>query len=153
MSGSSARRALVAATIALASVMGLSGCVAMPPRTVAPEHVEEVVEQWDQVDASVDGDASVILSFDLPADVDDATWDAMLDLELVAGDALLAADAGYLDGNGTDGVVYDVFFYGLDHEDMWAILEPVYADAPIAWSTTQLWERWDDAAPAVELTQ
>lgn len=146
-------RLVARVAVAMAATLALAGCVVAPPSGHLAQY-DEVQEHWDDVPESVVGDATIMMTFtDLPAADDDAAWDALLSLELEAGDALMAAGMGYLDGNGSDGVVYDVFFMGPDHEAMWQVIEPIYDDAPIAWSTVSMWASDDDAEPAVELTQ
>ena len=146
---------LVASVAALiVCAFSLAGCVIAPPSTPHLAHYDEVEEHWEDVPDGIDDDASIIVTFtDLPDADDDAAWEALLDLELEAGEALVAAGLGYLDGNGSDGVVYGVFFYGSDHEAMWEVVEPVYADAPVAWSAVRMWASSEDVEPAVELTQ
>jgi len=45
-----------------------------------------------------------------------------------------------------------VFFYGDDADEMWRVLEPVFAEAPIPWTRVELSDGSDDASPEV-LTQ
>lgn len=86
-------------------------------------------------------------------DDDDAVWAEMLARELSSGDALLDAGVGYLDGNGSDGAVHEVFFFGNGHEAMWSIIEPIYADVPVPWSEVQAWGSWEAEEPVLVLTQ
>ncbi|QCR18740.1 hypothetical protein [Agrococcus sp. SGAir0287] len=153
----SARLAAALATTMLAAA-ALSGCVLLPPQqTIPTAHLadgDELAEYWDDVPEEVQGDASIVMTFtDVPAADDEAAWEALTTLEMEAGVALVDAGVGYLDGNGSDGVVYDVFFYGLDHEAMWDVVEPIYADAPIAWSSVTMWDSFEATEPAVELVR
>lgn len=149
------RTRIAALVAAMLAGVTLAGCVVTPPApTPHLAYADELEEHWEDVPDDLADDATIMMTFtDLPDAADAAAWDAMLARELEAGDALMAAGVGYLDGNGSDGVVYDVFFVGSDHEAMWAIVEPVYADAPIAWSSVMMWASAEDMEPTVELTR
>lgn len=81
--------------------------------------------------------------FDLDA------MDSLLDTELAADEALQAAGAGWIDGNEIGEHQYDLYFAGTDREEMWAVLEPVFAAAPIRWSRVELRDGLDDPAAIV----
>lgn len=157
------RAALSASLVAVSALLGLTACVVLPPPSSiavgAPitdeEHGERLEEHWDDVDPVLqDVGQSIIMRFsDVPAEPDDPAWEEMFMVELAAGDALLDAGIGYLDGNGSDGEVYEVFYYGSDHEAMWSIIEPMYDEAPLAWSEVQGWVSIEAEEPALLLTR
>jgi hypothetical protein len=163
MHGLSMPRRAAAVGLALLALTGLTSCIALPPALppdvgvpiTDAEHAEQLAEHWEAVDPGLqDTSASILMSFSgLPEDADDRIWDDMFRIELAAGDALLDAEIGYLDGNGSDGEVYEVFFLGSDPHAMWAIIEPFYVDAPLAWSKVQGWESLEAVEPALDLSQ
>ncbi len=149
--------------VAALALVSLTACIGLPPSSPADvgvpitdeEHGERVQEHWDDIDPALqDAEQSIIMSFsDLPTDPDDVVWEEMFFLELAVGEALLDAGVGYLDGNGSDGEIYEVFYWGNDHEAMWSIIEPMYADAPLAWSEVQGWVSFEAEEPALVLTR
>ena len=146
---------------ALVVLTGATACIATPPPRVDvgvpiadPEHGRQVEEHWDRIDpALLAGEQSIVVRFqDWPVEMEERGWQEMLSLELAAGDAILDAGIGYLDGNGSDGTVYEVFFNGTDHLAMWSIIEPIYSDAPLAWSEVQGWDSLEAEEPSLLLT-
>ncbi|MET4100468.1 hypothetical protein ABIB37_002705 [Agrococcus sp. UYP10] len=143
----------------LVALMGLTACITPPPSSPGAvpvtdvQHVERVEEHWEAIDPALEeAGQSIMMTFTgWPAETDDPVWHDMFALELEAGEALLDAGVGYLDGNGSDGEIYQVFFGGNDHAAMWSIIEPIYADAPLAWSEVQGWSSLDAEEPALEL--
>lgn len=66
--------------------------------------------------------------------------------------SLAEAGAGWIDGNDVGDYSYELYFVGDDATEMWALLGPVFADAPVAWTRVELRETLEDPAPEV-LTQ
>ncbi|WP_421742317.1 hypothetical protein [Cellulomonas sp.] len=92
----------------------------------------------------------VVVSFaDTAGQFDLDTMDSLLDTELAADEALQAAGAGGIDGNEIGEHQYDIYFVGTDREEMWSVLEPVFAAAPIMWSRVELHDGLDDPATIV----
>ena len=155
------RRETAATGVALVVLMSLTACIALPQSSLGEvpitdvEHAERVGEHWDEIDPALrSAEQSIIMTFTgWPAETDDVVWQEMFALELAAGEALLDEGVGYLDGNGSDGVIYQVFFGGNDHAAMWSIIEPIYADAPLAWSEVQGWDSLEAEEPGLELTR
>lgn len=79
-------------------------------------------------------------------------FDALLETEMAADEALAAADRGWIDGNEIGEESYDIYFNGYDRDKMWATLEPILATAPLKWTRVELRNGLEDPAP-VELTQ
>ena len=73
--------------------------------------------------------------------------DSLLETEVDADDALRAAGAGWIDGNEMGENQYDLYFVGNDRNAMWAVLEPIFASAPIKWSRVELRDGLEDPAP------
>jgi hypothetical protein len=97
-----------------------------------------------------DNQAWVVVSFDDRQEEFDASlMDMLLETELQADEALAAADSGHIDGNDVGAYSYTLYFVGDDDEAMWAILEPVFAAAPVAWSEVELRDSFEDPTPEV----
>ena len=98
------------------------------------------------------GDAWVVVMFeDREPEFDSNLMDQLLETELAADDALTEAGAGGIDGNEVGAHGYELYFVGDDAEAMWRALEPVFADAPVAWTRVELRNGLEDASPRVLL--
>lgn len=105
------------------------------------------------VESEAAGEGWVVVKFesrDERFDLD--LMDKMLATELAADEALAAAEAGAIDGNDVGDGEYALYFTGGDAERMWEVLEPIFADAPVPWTTVVLKSGFDDSEPRV-LTQ
>lgn len=99
---------------------------------------------------SARADHWVVVRFDATLEASDLdVMDVLVDTELAADEALRAAGAGYIDGNEIGGGQYDLFFVGADRAAMWAILEPVFASAPVSWTRVELRDGSEDPTPTV----
>ena len=127
-------RAVVGSVTVIVAVVGLTACAA--PASGDPADAEP--DHWVVVTFSDTGDR---------LDLD--TMDSLLETELAADDALQAAEAGWIDGNEIGDKRYDLYFVGHDHDEMWAVLEPIFASAPIEWSRVELRDGLEDPAPVV----
>lgn len=102
--------------------------------------VEEESEDW------------VIVFFDFGADDTELdVVDALLATEIAADSALVEQSLGWIDGNEVGQGSYDLYFNGNDHEEMWAVLEPILATAPMKWTRVELRDSLEGPA-TVELT-
>lgn len=111
-----------------------------------PDTSAEIIEEPDPAD----GDAWVTVSFEAREDEFDIDlMDALFETELAADEALVDAGVGQIDGNGAGAGGYDVFFVGADADEMWRVLEPVFAEAPVPWTRVELSDGFDDASPEV----
>lgn len=128
-------RAVAAGLATLIMASALSSCaVALPSGPADPADPEDwVVVTFGNTDDR----------FDLE------TMDALLETELAADEALQAQGAGWIDGNEIGDNVYELYFVGHDSTRMWQILEPIFGDAPVAWSRVELRSGFEDAAPTV----
>lgn len=63
----------------------------------------------------------------------------LLDTEMAANAALKNAGAGWIDGNEVDAGEYQLYFVGPDRRQMWQVLEPIFASAPLNWSRVELY--------------
>lgn len=127
-------RGVVGAIAVIAALAGLSACAASASGNQSgaePDH-------WVVVTFSDAGDR-----LDLDA------MDSLLETEMDADDALRAAGAGWIDGNEMGEHQYDLYFVGNDRDEMWAVLEPIFASAPIKWSRVELRDGLDDPAAVV----
>lgn len=99
---------------------------------------------------SARADQWVVVRFDATPEASDLdVMDALLTTELAADEALRGAGAGYIDGNEIGDGQYDLFFVGADRTAMWAILEPLFASAPVPWTQVELRDGLKDPAPTV----
>jgi hypothetical protein len=92
----------------------------------------------------------VVVSFEdaiAPFDLD--ALDALLPYEMDGDDALQRAGIGRIDGNEVAERRYDIRFAGSDRHAMWALLAPVFADAPTAWTRVELRVTREDPRPIV----
>ena len=95
-------------------------------------------------------DAWVVVMFeDRPEKFDGNLMDALLDTEMKADEALAEANAGMIDGNDVGAYGYELYFVGDDAESMWDILEPIFSDAPVAWTRVELRSGLEDPAPTL----
>lgn len=118
-------------TLALAGVLvpALTGCVGL----LRPERASE--------EPSAEGEPAdwVIVYYESGSDDEaQAAMDALLDTEVAADDALVADGLGWIDGNEFGQGSYDLYFNGYDHDEMWAVLEPILATAPVKWTRVEL---------------
>lgn len=99
---------------------------------------------------SADPDHWVVVTFEDTADTFDLeTMDDLLETELSADEALRSAGIGWIDGNEVGEHQYDLYFVGTDREEMWGILKPIFASAPIPWSRAELRAGSEDGVPIV----
>ncbi|MBT1636455.1 hypothetical protein [Clavibacter michiganensis] len=92
----------------------------------------------------------VVLRF--AAGADGSAYEAFASLattEAAGDDALQLLEAGAIDGNAFGDDSYDVHYAGSDRRLMWEVLEPIFQDAPVAWTSVELRRGFDDAAPVV----
>jgi hypothetical protein len=97
---------------------------------------------------SQDGDAWVVVTYAVAAD-DDPAMLTLLSTETAADDALQDAGVGRIDGNEVGQGDYDMYFVGDDAQDMWTVLEPVLASAPVRWQKVELRDSLEDPDPQV----
>ncbi|MFJ6678783.1 hypothetical protein ACIQLK_06605 [Microbacterium sp. NPDC091382] len=146
---------LPAAMLFLAAGAALSACSPMSLLQMRlsdvtgesdPDTSAEIIEESDPGA----GDAWVTVSFEVNEEEFDVDlMDALFETELAADEALLDAGAGQIDGNGAGVGGYDLYFVGDDTAEMWRVLEPVFADAPVPWTRVELSDGLDDASPEV----
>lgn len=97
-----------------------------------------------------DTNAWVVVSFeDRPEEFDVDLMDALLETELKADEALAEANAGWIDGNDVGANGYELYFVGSDVDSLWSALEPVFAEAPVAWTRVELRNGLEDPAPRI----
>ncbi len=128
----------------------LTGCATpQSPPTVSID-LEELSDSWqDEYEDEFDEDL-VLVTFSIADGIE------LIEVRRVMGPIEERADAalgssglGYLDGWGSGGDTYDVFFYGEDRDAMWLLLEPIMRDAPIPLLRVELWPPGMDAVPTV----
>ncbi len=117
-----------------ALVLVLAGCA--PSVSTSREAELQPVDQLDDW---------VIVSFLTDGDMD--PMQTLLDTEVAAEEALQDEGVGYIDGNEAGADQYDLYFVGSDSEVMWEILEPILAEAPIAWGRVELRDGLEDTSP------
>lgn len=101
----------------------------------------------------MEGEAWVVVMFEnRPKRFDGDLMKALVDTELAADQALIAAGAGIIDGNDVGEHGYELYFAGQDAETMWKILEPVFAKAPVRWTRVELYSHGLDTQPTRVLT-
>jgi hypothetical protein len=106
-----------------------------------------VARPWTRPD---EPDDWVVLRF--AAGPDGSAYDAFESLaatESAGDDALQLLEAGCIDGNEFGDDSYDVYFVGPDRRIMWEVLEPIFAGAPVAWTSVELRRGLEDVAPVV----
>ncbi len=118
------------------SLAGLAGCVMVPP--IESAQVMEEADAWVVVTFADRNDR-----FDLEV------LGAMIEYELAADAALQVAGVGWIDGNDIGNYQYDLYFSGTDSAAMWEILEPVFAEAPLQWTSVELRDGLDDENPRI----
>lgn len=135
MAGDARRRRALVGVIALAvAVGGLAACA----RAASGGAARGEPDDW------------VVVTFgDTEHEFDRAAMDSLLSTELAADDALQAADAGWIDGNEVGDHQYELYFAGFDREEMWAVLEPIFASAPVQWSRVELRDGLEDPGATV----
>ncbi|WP_147424076.1 hypothetical protein [Microbacterium sp. AG1240] len=145
------RGSFVSAVGMLASAGLLSGCAPLVTWTEPPAAPAAGATPVESVaPAEGEGDDWVVVSFDdREAESDLDPMDELLETELAADQALADADAGWIDGNDVGDGTYELSFVGDDTEEMWMLLEPVFADAPVPWSEVRLYDGFDDPTPRV----
>ena len=118
----------------------VAGCAATPDSDANTPDVE----------APQEADAWVVVIFeDRPAEFDANLMDALLETEMKADEALAEAGAGWIDGNDVGAHSYDLYFVGSDVDVMWGALEPVFKEAPVAWTRVELRNGLEDPEPRV----
>lgn len=134
-----AARTLIALVLALPLAL-LAGCAASPDADPSTPEVE----------APQEADAWVVVIFeDRPIEFDGNLMDALLETEMKADEALAEANAGWIDGNDVGAHSYDLYFVGSDVDAMWSALEPVFKEAPVAWTRVELRNGLEDPDPRV----
>ncbi|MDN4474213.1 hypothetical protein [Demequina zhanjiangensis] len=99
---------------------------------------------------AADPDEWVVVMFeDTDDQFDSGLMDALLDTEMAADAALAEAGAGWIDGNDVGDYSYELYFVGDDATEMWLLLDPIFADAPVAWTRVELRESLEDPSPEV----
>lgn len=73
----------------------------------------------------------------------------LLDTERAAERALRKSGVGVIDGNEVGQGIYELYFVGHDGEEMWRVLGPVLASAPLQWSRVELRRGLRDEDPQV----
>ncbi|TXK19090.1 hypothetical protein [Homoserinibacter sp. GY 40078] len=127
----------LAALAALTAAI-LAGCATTAPAAPAAQPTDSDGDQW------------VVVTFGgRDEQFDLALMDSLLETELAADEALTAPGIGGIDGNEVGDGVYDLYFVGDDAGEMWDALEPVFAAAPVPWTTVELRSSLDDPAPRV----
>lgn len=96
-----------------------------------------------------ENDWVVVMFEDRPAEFDGGLMDALLETELSADEALGAAGVGRIDGNDVGAHGYELYFIGTDAAQMWDVLEPIFASAPVSWTRVELRNGLEDSAPRV----
>jgi hypothetical protein len=76
-------------------------------------------------------------------------FESLAATETAGDDALQLLEAGWIDGNEFGEDSYDVYFVGPDRRIMWEVLEPIFAEAPVPWTSVELRRGLEDAAPVV----
>lgn len=135
------RRLLVGASLIVLAI-GLAGCGTLAKAVAAREvpTVEEESEDWVIVFFEFSGD-------DTEIDV----MDALLATEIELDAALVEQGLGWIDGNEVGQGSYDLYFNGDDHDEMWGVLKPILATAPMKWTRVELRDSLEGPA-TVELT-
>ena len=129
------RRVLTALILVATIGATASGCSAAAP----PAPLE-----------SVEADAWVVIHFSGTSDNFDLdTMDALLGTETAADEALQSSDSGWIDGNDIGNHEYNLYFNGYDRDVMWGILEPIFAQAPVSWTSVELRTGLDDDQPTL----
>jgi len=150
-------RQLGRALSVIALVVSIPAIVACSPLSAAKSSVDWMRGALEDspvgdVDESYgsDFDDWVIVHF---ADNDDYSskdaFDQLFDTETVADEALWEHEAGLIDGNEFGTGSYDIYFVGEDRATMWEVLEPVFDDAPLAWTSVELFDGLEDPAPTL----
>ena len=76
-------------------------------------------------------------------------FESLAATEAAGDDALQLLEAGRIDGNEFGSDSYDVYFVGPDRRIMWEVLAPIFAGAPVPWTSVELRRGLADAAPVV----
>jgi hypothetical protein len=76
-------------------------------------------------------------------------FESLAATEAAGDDALQLLEAGWIDGNEFGEDSYDVRFVGHDRRIMWSVLEPIFAGAPVPWTSVELRRGFEDRAPVV----
>ncbi len=131
--------------VAMIPLLLLTGCAlsldrgALTPKEVASSRaVPQDTEAW-----------VVVIFEDRPEEFDGNLMEALFETEMRADEALAEANAGWIDGNDVGAYGYELYFVGEDVDVMWAALEPVFRDAPVAWTRVELRTGLDDPTPTV----
>ena len=156
------RAARVAAGVStLVMVAAISACSPNPGFDVALGG--RVISGVANAASSIDGEAGedgadpyagaddwIIVHFaDNPRYSSADAFDRLENTEFAADDALAATGEGWLDGNEVGGESYDLYFFGYEKSRMWAVLEPVFDEAPLAWTSVELLDDLDDPTPTI----
>lgn len=89
----------------------------------------------------------VVVSYHLPQG--DPALTANLHTELEVQRALRRTGAGVIDGNEVGQGRYDLYLVGEDGQEIWDVVEPVLAGAPVAWFRVELRDGLNDRDPEV----
>ncbi len=89
----------------------------------------------------------VVVSYDVPKG--DPALMVLLDTERAVDRALQRSGAGVIDGNEVGQGRYDLYLVGADREELWDLVEPILADAPVRWTRVELRDGLHDPDPGV----
>lgn len=107
-------------------------------------------ERFDVAPQEVQMGAWVVVIYDDTVEQFDVNvMDALFETEMAADAALQEAEAGLIDGNDIGQHQYQLYFIGSDATRMWEVLEPVFEDAPIHWTSVELRDGLEDPSPVV----
>jgi len=107
-------------------------------------------DESDSQGSEGDDTAWVVVMFENREDEFDVNlMEALFETEMAADEALQIAEAGWIDGNDVGANGYELYFTGRDPKAMWQVLEPVFAQAPVAWTRVELRTGLEDPAPVV----
>jgi len=136
-------RALAAAMVVLGAI-GLTACAGDP---LAPTTASQPT---DSVEAVMSTEHWVVVTFGgQEAWMSGDLLDQLLPTEMAADEALTESGVGYIDGNDIGANEYQLYFVGEDRQELWAVLEPIFAAAPVQWTKVSLMASLDDPDPII----
>ena len=150
----------VAIVLSVVAALGLTGCAPNPALDIAVStgfvsRVETLANQGPadtdtdtDTEYYADADDWVVVHFEGNAEytVEDA-FRELEQTEYAADDALRNRELGLIDGNEVGGDSYDIYFVGFDRDPMWDALAPIFADAPLQWTSVELYDGLEDPDP------
>lgn len=149
------RRVLVT-LVGAVLVLGMTGCSPNPATDIAVSN--GLIAQLGRLAASDDTDTDsdyyaaaddwVVVHFASNSEysADDA-FRQLEDTEYAADDALSDDGLGLIDGNEVGADSYDIYFVGFDRDHMWEALAPIFAAAPLQWTSVELYDGLEDPDP------